>query len=52
MNAWSQWLNYWLQKLKCHVPTYVKDSQQVLDDLLELILPEGMLRVSCHANLM
>ena len=39
MNDVSKWLDYWLQKLKCHVPTYVKDSQQVLDEIATLILP-------------
>ena len=39
MNDVSKWLDYWLQKLKRHVPTYVKDSQQVLDELASLVLP-------------
>jgi hypothetical protein len=33
MNAWSKWLDYYLQKLKIFVPTYVKDTSQVLQDL-------------------
>ena len=39
MNDVSKWLDYWLKKLKRHVPTYVKDSQQVLDEIATLILP-------------
>ena len=52
MNAWSQWLDYWFQKLKCHVPTFVKDSQQVPDKILKLNLPPGALLVTCEANSM
>ena len=39
MNAWSKWLDYWLQKLKHHVPTYTKDSQQILDETKSIQLP-------------
>ena len=38
-NDASKWLDYWLQKVKRHVPTHVKDSQQVLDELASLVLP-------------
>ena len=39
INDWSKWLDYWLQKLKPHIPTYVKDSQQVLNETKQLRLP-------------
>jgi len=39
MNDWSKWLDYWLQKLKSHIPTYVKDSQSVFDDLKTIKVP-------------
>ena len=52
MNAWSQWLDYWFQKLKIHVPTFVKDSQQVLDEISKLDLPPHALLVTCDANSM
>eukprot|EP00956_Cyclotella_meneghiniana_P016944 scaffold27275_cov47-Cyclotella_meneghiniana.AAC.2 len=40
MNDWSkQWLDYWFQQLKHLIPSYVKDSQQVLDELKALVLP-------------
>lgn len=49
MNAWSKWLDHWLQKLKCHVPTFVKDSQQVLDEISDIKLPRGALLMTCDA---
>ncbi len=52
MNAWSQWLDHWFQKLKSHMPTFIKDSQQVLDKILELELPTNALFVTCDANSM
>ena len=52
MNAWSKWLDYQLQKLKHLIPTYVKDSQQVLDELKDLILPYGALLFTSDANSM
>ena len=33
MNDWSKWLDFWLQKLKHFVPTFLKDGQTLLDDL-------------------
>ena len=33
MNAWSKWLDYYLQYLNIFVPTYVKDTSQVVQDL-------------------
>lgn len=52
MNAWSKWLDYQLQKLKHLIPTYVKDSQQVLNELKDLILPYGALLFTSDANSM
>jgi hypothetical protein len=52
MNDWSKWLDYWLQKLKHIVPTYVKDSQQVLNELKLLDLPPHALLFTCDANAM
>ena len=36
MNCLSRWLDYWLQKLKPFVPTYIRDSNHLLDLLNEL----------------
>jgi hypothetical protein len=52
MNDWSRWLDYWLQKLKSHVPSYVKDSQQVLDELKNLYIPPGSRLCAADANSM
>ena len=52
MNGWSKWLDHWLQKLKHSVPTYIKDGQQVLDELRELNIPPGSKLFTCDANSM
>ena len=52
MNAWSKWLDYWLQKLKPFVKTFVKDSQQIIDEISTLELPQYALLVTCDANSM
>jgi hypothetical protein len=52
MNTWSKWLNYWLQTLKPFVPTYVKDSQQVLDQTKNFVLPPNARLFTCDANSM
>ena len=52
MNDWSKWLNYWLQQLKNLVPTYVKDSQQVLDDVKLITLPSNATLFTCDAHSM
>lgn len=52
MNDWSKWLDFWLQKLKSTVPTYVKDSQQVLDEIKTLTLPPNAKLFTCDANAM
>ena len=52
MNDWSRWLDYWLKQLKSKVPTYVKDSQQVLDDIKDLILPPHAYLFTTDVNAM
>ena len=39
MNDWSRWLDYQLQKCKPFIDTYLRDSQQVLDDVRALKIP-------------
>ena len=39
INNWSLWLSVQLKKLTPHIPSYIKDYQQVLDELRELDLP-------------
>ena len=39
MNHWSKWLDFWLQKLKYFIPTFVKDGNQVLDEVQSCQLP-------------
>ena len=38
MNYWSKWLDYWLQQLKPSIPIYVKNGDQVLDEIEKLNL--------------
>ena len=52
MNSWSKWLNYWRQKLKHLIPTYIKDSQQVLDEIKTIELPPNAKLFTCDANSM
>lgn len=51
-NDWSKWLDYWFQQLKSTVPTFVKDSQQVLDEIKSLNLPPQAKLFTCDANAM
>ena len=39
MNSWSIWLDSQLSKLTGHVASFVKDSQQILDETRDLQLP-------------
>jgi len=40
MNCLSRWLDYWLQKLRPHVSTYIKDSNDLINKLKALgLLP-------------
>ena len=52
MNDWSKWLDYWLQQLKPNVPTYTKDSQQILDETRLLNLSPNAKLFTCDANSM
>eukprot|EP00956_Cyclotella_meneghiniana_P015107 scaffold22917_cov55-Cyclotella_meneghiniana.AAC.3 len=52
MNDWSKWLDFWFQQLKHLIPSYVKDSQQVLDELKALILPPNARVFTGDANSM
>jgi hypothetical protein len=52
MNAWSKWLDYQLQTLKYLVPTYVKDSQHVLDEIATLFIPPNARLFTTDADAM
>ena len=52
MNDWSKWLDYWLQQLKPNVPTYTKDSQQILDETRQLNLTPNAKLFTCDAHSM
>lgn len=53
MNALSRWLDYWLQKLKPFIPTYIKDSDSLLDELDALgDLPSNARLGTADANAM
>jgi hypothetical protein len=53
MNNLSCWLDYWLQKLKPFIPTYIKDSNQLLDLLKNLgTLPPNTKLFTADANSM
>ena len=52
MNDWSKWLDYWLQKLKPEIPTFIKDWQQVLDEIKLLQLPSNAKLFTADANSM
>jgi hypothetical protein len=49
---WSKWLDYWFQQLKSTMPTFVKDSQQVLEAIKSLNLPPQAKLFTCNANAM
>ncbi|KAL7552672.1 hypothetical protein ACHAWF_015901, partial [Thalassiosira exigua] len=53
MNYLSRWLDFWLQKLKPLVDTYLRDSQDLLAQLRELgPLPPGAKLFTADANSM
>ena len=52
MNDWSKWLDYWLQKLKPSIPTFIKDGQQVLNEIELLQLPPNAKLFTADANSM
>ncbi|KAL7523810.1 hypothetical protein ACHAWF_000677 [Thalassiosira exigua] len=45
INCLSKWIDYWLQKLKLFVPTYIKDSTLLFDCL------ENISELSLNAKL-
>ena len=53
MNCLSKWLDYWLQKLKPHVTTYIKDSNDLINKLKALgLLPPNAWVFTADANSM
>jgi len=53
LNMLSRWLDYWLQKTKPFIATYIKDSGQLLDLLQDLgPLPSNARLFVADANLM
>jgi len=53
LNNLSRWLDYWLQKLKPFIPTYIRDSTQLLEQLQQLgPLPPGAKIFTADANSM
>ena len=52
MNDWSRWLDYQLQKCKPFIPTYLRDRQQVLDELQKLKLSSNARIFTADANSM
>jgi len=53
LNNVSQWLEYWLPQLKPYIPTYIRDSSNLLD-LLAILgpLPPGAKVFTSNANSM
>ena len=53
MNCLSCWLDYWFQKLKHLIPTYIRDSKQLLTKLQDLqALPPNARLFTADANSM
>jgi hypothetical protein len=52
LNELSRWLDFWLQKLRPKIPSFVKDSQQVLDEVSTLRLPPNAKLFTTDANAM
>ena len=52
MNDWSKWLDYQLQKCKPFVSTFLRDGQQVLDEISGLRLPPNARIATADANSM
>ena len=52
MNCWSKWLDHWLQQLKQFIPSFVKDGDQVLREILNRHLPAHALLFVTDANSM
>ena len=47
MNDWNRWLDIQLQKCKPFIPTYIRDGQQVLDELKPLVLSRVWTPTQC-----
>jgi len=52
MNQWSKWLDHQLQKLKPFVSSYLRDSQQLLDEITLLQLPSNARLFTANGNSM
>ena len=52
MNCWSKWLDHWLQQLKQFIPLFVKDGDQVLQQILNRLLPAHVLLFVTDDNAM
>ena len=53
MNEWSKWLDFHLQRLIPFIPSYVKDTQQILDELRAIKnLPDNAYLVTADADKM
>ena len=39
MNCWIRWLDYWLHELKPLIPSYLKNGDQLLEEVLPLHIP-------------
>ena len=48
----SRWIDYKLQKVKSHIGTYIKDSNDLIDKLKELDLPSNARGFKADANKM
>ena len=53
LNGFSRWIDYWLQQLKPLIPTFIKNSEQLIDELNKLgDLPPGALLFKADAESM
>ena len=52
MNDWSKWLDYQLRHLKCHVSSFVQDSQQIVEEVRQLRVPPNALLCTMDAQSM
>ena len=53
LNGFSRWIDYWLQQLKPLIPTFIKNSEQLIDDLNNIgQLPPGALLFKADAESM
>ena len=53
LNSFSRWIDYWLQRLRPLIPTFLKNSEQLIGDLNDLgELPPGALLFKADAQSM